>query len=353
MNFDDLHDPEPPRPGVDTLATVAGRARQIRRRRAALVGAGGALAVALVAVPLALVLTGDDESGRLVPATVPDAPAPPPTTAAATTTTSVPPVLSPDVVAIRADGDAVRIAPDGSQTVLYDGADPRVQPEEGELTIVDSVVVTADGRTFVSTCCEPVPGSWFEVSAGAEPEFRAYGHGLDVTSDGQKILTVGGEAVTVSDPDAGAVTQTMFDDWDQPYEAMWLAGGGVAVLELRQVDDRLEFVLSVADTPSAAATAESGVAIGSNIEAPWPALAGVADDGSVLVFQGAGDPATATALHAYDPDTLERRADVPLPAEATFARMEDGVLTWIGVDGSLHVGDAVVPGEYRWARPVS
>ena len=71
------------------------------------------------------------------------------------------------------------------------------------------------------------------------------------------------------------------------------------------------------------------------------------------MFQGAGDPPPATSLEAYDSDTLERRADVALPEAATYARMQDGVLTWIGTDGSLHVGDAVVPGEYRWARPVS
>ena len=356
MNFDDLHDPEPPRPSVDTLANVAGRARQIRRRRMALVGAGGALAVALVAVPLGLALTGDDEGGRVVPATVPEAVATtttvaPTTTEEPTTTTTVPPATIPDVVAIRADGDAVRIAPDGSQTLLFDGADPRVQPQEGELTIVDSVAVTAGGRMLVSTCCEPVPGSWFEVSAGAEPAFRAYGHALDVSPDGQQILTVGAQQITVSDPDGGIIAGVTFEDggdtYRQPNEAMWLADGRIAVLELAD-----GFRLYVADTPSEA-TATSGVVVGTDIDAPWPVLAGVADDGSVLVFQGVGEPATAISLQAYDPDTLERRADVALPGEATYAWVQDGVLTWIGTDGTLHVGDAVVPGEYRWARPIS
>lgn len=360
MNFDDLHDPEPPLPGMDTLASVAGRARQLRRRRIALVATGSALAVAIVAVPLALAVTGDESGERLVPATVPPVPettvAVEPTTTmpTSTTTTTVAAIVS-DIVAIRADGDAVRIGPDGSQTVLYEGADPRVQPEEGELTIVDSVAVTRDGRTFVSTCCEPVPGSWFELSEGADATFRAYGHGLDVSPDGQTILSVGAQDITVSDLDGNVVDSITFDDtanpYRQPYEAIWLDDGRIAVLEYRQLGDEHQFLLYVAASPSEAMAAQ-GLLIGTDIDAPWPQLAGVGSDGSVLVFEASGDPATATAVHAYDPDTLEPRADVALPAPATNARVQDGVLTWIDVPGELHVGDAVVPGEYRWARPV-
>ena len=345
---------------MDTLANVAGRARQIRRRRVALVGGGGALAVALVAVPLALALTGDDESGRLVPATVPEVPV---TTADRRTDDDrgtdddlddqhrATGRWSPDVVAIRADGDAVRIGADGSETVLYDGADPRVQPEEGELTIVDSVAVTADGRTFVSTCCEPVPGSWFEVSAGAEPEFRAYGHGLDVSPDGQRILTVGAQFITVSDPDGGVIESVTLEGGDtyrQPNEAMWLPDGRIAVLELAD-----GFRLYVAGSPSEA-TATTGVVIGTDIDAPWPSPRRCRRaTGRCSCSRAPVTRPRRRTLQAYDPDTLERRADVALPDEATYARMQDGVLTWIGTDGSLHVGDAVVPGEYRWARPVS
>ena len=87
-------------------------------------------------------------------------------------------------------------------------------------------------------------------------------------------------------------------------------------------------------------------------------LAGVGDDGSILVFQGTGSGLqyAATKLQAYDPVTLERRpgSDVSIPEPALFAWFADGVLTWIReVDLSLHIGDAVVPGEFLWARPVS
>ena len=45
MNIDDLHDPDPPRPDLATLAAVGRRARQLRRRRRSMVAAGGALAL--------------------------------------------------------------------------------------------------------------------------------------------------------------------------------------------------------------------------------------------------------------------------------------------------------------------
>ena len=68
MNFDDLHDPHPPRPGPATLAAVRGRARQLRRRRAAMVATGAVAAIAAFVVPTALVVTGDGEGDRIVPA---------------------------------------------------------------------------------------------------------------------------------------------------------------------------------------------------------------------------------------------------------------------------------------------
>ena len=86
-------------------------------------------------------------------------------------------------------------------------------------------------------------------------------------------------------------------------------------------------------------------------------LAGVGDDGSILVSQAAGSGLqyTTSTLQAYDPVTLERRpgSDVTVPEPAIFAWYGDGVLTWIGEDMSLHIGDTVVPGEFSWARPVS
>lgn len=370
MNFDDLHDPNPPRPGSDTLAAVAGRARQIRRRRTALVVGGGVLAVLAVAVPTALAVTGEDTSDRMTPATVPTHPettvtvsptmgseplatvAPTSAPPSTTSITTVPATL-PSIAAIRADGDAVLIAPDGTETVVYDGADPRVQPAEGELRIVDSVVVAADGSTFVSTCCEPVPGSWFEV--GDADGFGGYGHGLAVSPDGTRVAMAGASSAWVIDT-AGVVVSEMSSDSYTPAntqleQAMWLGDDEVVLLLLQEGTFSLARVVA---EPLGAMLGGANISVDHDLTTPWPQLAGVGADGSVLVFQATGEGATATALQAHDQGSLERReaSDVPIPEPAIFASLHDGVLTWIGVDGSLHVGDTLVPGEYRWARPI-
>ena len=125
------------------------------------------LAVALIAVPVTVWLARDDDRHSVVteqvplPATTVPVPA---TTAPPTSTTAPPSTTAPSaaagaaLVAIRDDGDAVTIAPDGSVTVVYDGNDPRTPPAEGEQVVVDSLVLTPTGRLFVSLCCEPVPG---------------------------------------------------------------------------------------------------------------------------------------------------------------------------------------------------
>ena len=58
--FEDLHDPDPPGAGLDTLAAVSKRARQLRRRRSLVAGGGG---VALVALAIGtIVMPGRDRS---------------------------------------------------------------------------------------------------------------------------------------------------------------------------------------------------------------------------------------------------------------------------------------------------
>lgn len=375
MNLDDLHDPDPPRPGPSTLAAVASRARQLRRRRATLLTAGGVVAAAAVVVPATLAITGRQPDERITSATQPGVVAPvtsstvpvvpppvvvgPPTTATgvvpprrgpATTTTSpldltpppttttAPAVTVPELVAIRADGDPVRIAPDGTETVLYDGADPRVPPQEGELTIVDSVVAAPDGRTFVSTCCEPVPGSWFEIGS----DFNGYGHGLDLSPDGTRLVVAGADFVAVLGASGQQATGTG-DGTQQLVQAMWVDDDTIAVLQLRDT----QLSVFTTDAGLTAVTGATGVVVQDGIAEPWPSLAGTGDDGSILVFHPG-----SMVLHAYDPVTLAPHPDVALPGRPLYAWMQDGVLTWIELDGALHVGDAVVPGEFNWARPL-
>ena len=46
-----------------------------------------------------------------------------------------------------------------------------------------------------------------------------------------------------------------------------------------------------------------GVVIGTDFEAPWPQLAGVGADGSILVLQADADDQTTDVFHADDPVT--------------------------------------------------
>ena len=142
MNFDDLHDPDPSRPDVATLAAVGRRARQLRRRRTSLRAAGATLAVVALAVPVTVWLTRDDDDHRIVttattpPTSTTPVPGTSTTTSSSTTSTTtsttapsppppptVPAAAGVALLAIREDGDPVIIAPDGTATVVYDGND--------------------------------------------------------------------------------------------------------------------------------------------------------------------------------------------------------------------------------------
>ena len=59
--FDDLIDPDPPRPGLDTLATVSERARRLRRRREATRVMGLGAVAGLLVGSLAFVVDGDPD----------------------------------------------------------------------------------------------------------------------------------------------------------------------------------------------------------------------------------------------------------------------------------------------------
>ena len=59
--FDDLIDPDPPTPGLDTLANVSERARRLRRRRDATRVIGLGAVAGLLVGSLAFVVDGDPD----------------------------------------------------------------------------------------------------------------------------------------------------------------------------------------------------------------------------------------------------------------------------------------------------
>ena len=59
--FDDLHDTDPPNPGLDTLAKVSGRAQVLRRRRAMMLSGSGVAVIALIVAAVVFPRLGDDE----------------------------------------------------------------------------------------------------------------------------------------------------------------------------------------------------------------------------------------------------------------------------------------------------
>ena len=92
---------------------------------------------------------------------------------------------------------------------------------------------------------------------------------------------------------------------------------------------------------------------------PWPPLAGVGADGvDSSCSRRAGDPGDgSTSLQAYDPATLDGAGAVTSPCRRRRSFASDaGRRAHVDrrVDGSPATpATTVVPGEYRWARPVS
>lgn len=377
MNFDELHDPDPPRPTAATLAAVARRARTIRRCRTAMVTGGAIIAAAAVVVPTALVVTGqDDDGGRLVPASVPASdptaisqppetvntvPSTESTTFPPIPTTTLAPVERPVVVAIKRNGDVVSIDATGAETLLFEGApDPGRYPEDEEdgRPIVDSVAVMADGRVYVSTCCEPEAGMFFELGAAeAEPQ---PGHGLAVSPDGTRLATVAEQELFVRDIDGQSLASAAALGGAEPYAVTWIDDQRLAVLYRAAVDGKASLgIVSISADGFLEGLVDGAVEIPVDPavagRVPVPSFGGISGSGSVLVL--ASD--AAETLLAFDPTTLERRPaeDVTLPFAGTSdgvaisAWVDDGVVSWVNIRGVLHVGDAVFEsGDFRWVR---
>ena len=81
--------------------------------------------------------------------------------------------------AILGNGDAVVIEDDLSMRLVHDGADPDDPPAEGELTTVDSVVVTPTGACSSARAASPSRGRGSRSTRrGAAISDVRFGHAL-------------------------------------------------------------------------------------------------------------------------------------------------------------------------------
>ena len=214
-------------------------------------------------------------------------------------------------------------------------------------------MLTPSGRLFVSLCCEPVPGAFDEVvDGGFVDDVPRYDHALALSPDGTEIAAIGFATVDKRPLDGDGVVSAGGEDGHRtPYEVTWLGADHLAVLEQRHVPPGTdELHLTILDADLVGWASAPSVVIRTGLDGAWPTLAGRSADGSILVLDRQAD---ASTLVAYDATTLERRPaqDVTLPAAAIDAWHSDAGTVWIDADGGLHVGDATVPGRYRWARP--
>lgn len=273
------------------------------------------------------------------------------------------PIADRPVTAARlGNGDIVVISNDGTQTLLYNGVDDDQPP--GEAVLADSVAVMADGRAYVSTCCETPAGTFFEVGVD-EPTLLA-GHGLDVSPAGTRLASVGSHELTVRDADGQPIASaTTAADTADPYAVMWIDDERLGVLW--RPAGVVETRLSVVTTETLDTFDDAGVVVpydGSDVEgAPQQPMsfAGASTTGAILVLDGD----VSDLLLAYDPATLERRPDDDISlagvgiGAAVSAWVEQGVLSWVGIDDVLIVDGEEMPsavanpGEFRWVRRFS
>lgn len=254
------------------------------------------------------------------------------------------------VAAITSDGTAIYQAAGGEPIELR-----RDGPGSAEL---HSVTVTPDGRrAWVTECCEPVWGRWWEIAVGdgpVEPDPRA-GYGFDLSPDATQLASIGFFELAVRDLDGEFIARVdLLNDpiSRDPYGAVWIDDDRLAVVELAQPESGNEFRLVATDDDLHGYLEAQRAVIGTDLDAPWPQLAGVTEGGEILVLQGRGPDATSRRLHAYDPETLQRRphADVRLPRPATAAWVDGPHVLWIDRQERLFVDGDHLPGHYVWAR---
>ena len=261
-----------------------------------------------------------------------------------------PPRVGTDVAAITTEDTAVFLPAVGPSVELHAGG-----PGTARLHSVD---VSADGRrAWVTECCEPVWGQWWEIDVGAGPidPLPRPGYGFDLDDEGTTIASLGFYEVAVRDVHGTVIVAADLMPFDRdPWDLAWVAPDRLAVIELaRTDDDGLEFRLVTTDSRLTSYETATGALIASGIDRPWPRLAGTDEAGRILVLRPDPRDEATRYLEAYDGATLTRAlsADVELPGRATWAWVEAGHVLWIDRHERLHVDGERVPGRYTWARP--
>lgn len=274
-----------------------------------------------------------------------------------TPTTSVEPAYEEIVItAIDGDGDALLLAANAVQGVrnshlLLDGPDPDEPPEEGPIVHVDRVIATPDGTAlFVSTCCEPSPGSVFVVDTVeplTEPRQVFDGHALALSPSANRLAAVRVDDLVLAAVGEPTATQSLpfeADDAVRPIDVAWIDEGTLAVIGVSEETGISLYAISATDGRILAST----LLAGGLDDVTTFRLAGIDGARDVAVF--VTNALTASEIRTFDPVALSPRATIPLPGPALSASYREGRLLWVGENRQLRIdGGPPITGEYLWA----
>lgn len=125
------------------------------------------------------------------------------------------------VVGIDTHGDAILFRPGADPVVLYDGTEPGSVAVEGDLSFVDHVALSPDGRrAVVSTCCEPMAGSFVIVDTETrEVVETGVGHLAEYTSWGDLVIVSEAEISLIDGEKGGMTIAHLFDLSNYPWSS--------------------------------------------------------------------------------------------------------------------------------------
>ncbi|HEX6657685.1 MAG TPA: hypothetical protein VF065_06370 [Ilumatobacter sp.] len=252
------------------------------------------------------------------------------------------------------------IAVDGSTHFFPAGGAPIALLDDGPGTAWPrSVAVTPDGRdAWVTECCEPVWGQWWHVDVGVGPRdpVPRPGYAFDLDPSAKMLTSLGYYGVAIRDLDGAIVASE--NDLNalpvprDPYDTAWIGRDRVAFLEFAQPDTGDEFRLVVTDARLTGYRDATGPVIATDLEAPWPRLAGADTGGRIMVFQADDHDELSDIVRAYDSATLEPvpTADIHLPRRASSIWIDGDHLMWIDRRHQLTVDGERIRGRYEWVR---